>query len=93
MPSISNTVFPKVISNTLEYTQYHLISTKYLTFQNLWTISAGFGKINDKQIEIALKNPKKIGHYIVLMVKFRHSLLKKFVTQLRKQEYWKTIRN
>ena len=59
MPSISNTVFPKVISNTLEYTQYHLISTKYLTFQNLWTISAGLGKSNDQQIEIVLKKSKE----------------------------------
>ena len=40
------------------YTQYHLISTtfistKYLTFQNLRTISTGFGKIKDQKIEIA----------------------------------------
>ena len=46
------------VYKSIMYTQYHLISinfisTKYLTFQNLRTISTGFGKIKDQKLETA----------------------------------------
>ena len=34
------------------YKQYHLISTKYLTFHSLKSISTGFWKLKDQKMEI-----------------------------------------